>query len=311
VIDEMLDFPKDGLVVLISRLKGEAIRTPSDSWSLILGHVYFVNEDYEDAINWYGKAFEVDASAYRASVIFDTYEKMGYYVEALEWIDTAMSLGDNSIEMRQIRANMFANLCDLDEAIAQYSKLIEHDPDMSDLYSRRGYYYYNSKRYNEALKDFEMTLSLDPDQMDVHLRMGYIYLKIGEKSKAEKELKKTLDMMRESDNYYLAMFVYHALGDNAKAQEAVADVLREYPTSGGVLYNVACYYSISGDTKNALSYLAKALENGYRRFGEIRIDIHLDNIKSLDEFEILMLKYEPQNAKRKVSETLGKDIASF
>ncbi len=57
-------------------------------------------------------------------------------------------------------------------------------------------------------------------------------------------------------------------------------------------YDAACLYSLMDEKERSISYLRKALENGFRRLFHIKRDRYLENIRSSEEYESLMKEYE-------------------
>ena len=49
------------------------------------------------------------------------------------------------------------------DAIAAYSEAIELDPDFAQAYRNRGFSYYRLRKGEEAIKDYERFIELEPD----------------------------------------------------------------------------------------------------------------------------------------------------
>lgn len=60
----------------------------------------------------------------------------------------------------------------------------------------------------------------------------------------------------------------------------------------GKYYDAACLYSLMGDTDKSLSYLEKALQNGFRRFAHIARDEDLKNLRKNPRYKSLIDKYK-------------------
>lgn len=50
-----------------------------------------------------------------------------------------------------------------DEAIKEYDKAIQMDPNLVEAYYHRGYCYYKKEEWKKARQDFEKASNLDPD----------------------------------------------------------------------------------------------------------------------------------------------------
>ena len=72
----------------------------------------------------------------------------------------------------------------LDEAIADFSKVIELAPDRGDGYRNRGIAYRKLERYGEAVTDFTKLIELEPDRPIGYLNRAMAYEGSGEYDKA-------------------------------------------------------------------------------------------------------------------------------
>jgi tetratricopeptide (TPR) repeat protein len=62
-----------------------------------------------------------------------------------------------------LRGYAYENLDRYDEAIEDFTKVIELYPDKPDGYTSRAGAYYNINKYEIALKDVNIGIKLDPD----------------------------------------------------------------------------------------------------------------------------------------------------
>ena len=64
------------------------------------------------------------------------------------------------------------NLGKYEEAIKDYDKAIELDPDYSDAYNNRGLAKYYLDKYGEAIKDFNKVIELTPNYTNAYYDRG-------------------------------------------------------------------------------------------------------------------------------------------
>lgn len=64
------------------------------------------------------------------------------------------------------------------------------------------------------------------------------------------------------------------------------------PDDPQLYFNLACFYSLSHKTKEALYYLEAALKKGYKTPSDILTEQDLENIRSTKEFEAMSLKFK-------------------
>lgn len=63
------------------------------------------------------------------------------------------------------------------------------------------------------------------------------------------------------------------------------------PNDPLLYFNLACFYSLSYKTKEALYYLEEALKKGYKNHRQITHDEDLENIRNTREFEVICQRY--------------------
>ncbi len=92
------------------------------------------------------------------------------YLIALEYFDKAINLisilpvnKNRVLEAYELRGNTKIFLNKYHEAINDYSKAIELDPNISCLYFFRGLAYESLNQYKDALSNLKLSLELDPD----------------------------------------------------------------------------------------------------------------------------------------------------
>ena len=105
------------------------------------------------------------------------------------------------------------------------------------------------KKYSGAVEIFEKYLAEHPENRVVWYRLGSAYHSMGKYQEA------------------------------IKAYEHIADANNPF-----VLYNLACACSRAGQIDNALSWLKKAVENGFKQTQTLKTDPDLDAIRSTDKF---------------------------
>ena len=76
----------------------------------------------------------------------------------------------NVAKMRTIQAAK-----DYLQAIKDFDKAIQINPDLSEAYNNRGGAYYQLEHYNRAVEDFSNATKLNPDDISVYYNRGYTY----------------------------------------------------------------------------------------------------------------------------------------
>ncbi len=133
----------------------------AETWDC-LGIVYYRKKDYP-------KAFEAYERAVRLNPEFaSAFNNMGtlYLRTFLEQKDPKM----------------------IPKAIDAFDRAIDNDPRLASAYNGRASAYKFSNRANDAIRDWKKTLELQPDFVDAYFNLGITYMEIGEKAEASKIL---------------------------------------------------------------------------------------------------------------------------
>ena len=77
----------------------------------------------------------------------------------------------------------------LDQAVEEYKKAIELNPNYLKAYMNLGAVYMQQEKYDQAIEEFNTVIKLNYYYGKAHYNLGYIYLLQGEKEKAQEELK--------------------------------------------------------------------------------------------------------------------------
>jgi len=155
-----------------------------------------MKHEYEAELDDLNKAIEMDPhSRYALFVRASLSEGYGKAV-----VDYSRVLGakPNDCSAQHNRAVCYEQLRQFDDAIADYTALIEGDTDFSLVgnkdqqlaleyhYRGRAYQWYK-KNYAKAVADYNQALRLDPNIEGVHLHRGQCYEALGQPDKAQED----------------------------------------------------------------------------------------------------------------------------
>jgi len=143
--------------------------------------------------------------------------------------------------------------------------ILEHRSDWATMQFEASYLKGESlralERYREALRPLEIAAALKPEEVGVAIALGWCY-------------KRT-----------------HRL---AQAIDALERAARHHPNPPGVLhYNLACYWSLAGNTGKALDELALALDLEPDLRNQIADESDFDRLRGNPEFERLTVGPAP------------------
>ena len=106
-------------------------------------------------------------------------------------------------DVYKARGDVYIKLAQYDNAIADYSKIVELKPDKADSYYDRGKIYVQTKNYKKAIADFDKAIEMDPENIKFYMTRGNCYQTMGEKKKAKADfakVKKLEDKIRKDFN---------------------------------------------------------------------------------------------------------------
>jgi len=132
-----------------------------------------------------------------------------------------------------------------DLAITQYQAALAMEPGVPEFYWFLGLAYRSSGRLDDAEASFRKLLSLSPSSGKKYELWQTLLLK--------GELEAALAM---SDTSFSRAITYHALGNSAKADEALADLIEN-----AAPYSIANVYGYRGDVDKTFEWLDYMLEN--------------------------------------------------
>jgi len=150
---------------------GKAIEFYPNFYSAYInrGRTFIDKEDYEKARADFSKAIEIDpknAAAYY-------YRGLIYEKKYSERIKSFGFLFMNEADYNQA-INDFNKA--RDQALFDFSKVIEIDPEFANAYYARGLIYRRKGEHNQAIIEFTKAIELDPNFANAYSERGFVYL---------------------------------------------------------------------------------------------------------------------------------------
>lgn len=282
-----------GLTILLSKLKVQAAKSPNTPmWPYLSGLIYDENKQYQQAIQCYAEAIDIDVSPIGYQNIALCYLELNQFDQALENINKALCLDSTDFDSRMYRANIHYEMGKAELSIAEWDQLLKEVPDYAWGWYRRGWYKELNGDHDGAIEDLSMSIVLDPSDAYAYCTRGDVYLNQGKLDLAEVDYKKAIELEISQNAYECRYLAYQGLGQNDKAIEELNVAISRDSTDAGNYYDAACMYSRMHDKDNALKYLEKALEMGYHRFAHFERDTYLDFIRDSEEYKQLIERYQ-------------------
>jgi lipoprotein NlpI len=200
-----------------------------------------------------------------------------------------------------------------EKSLADFSRLIDLDPDVAENYNSRGAVYFKLGRFAESVKDFDKYIALKPDRKARHWQRGISYYYAGRYEDGRKQFegyqtfdsndvenavwrfmcmaksdgiaKARQDMLKIGDDKRVPMRqVYDLFAGKLKPADVFAAARATTDKAHEQLFYahlyVGIHYDLDGDRKQAFSHLNKATEE--YRIGHYMWDVarvHRDLLK--------------------------------
>lgn len=167
----------------------------------------------------------------------------------------ALALDSSDVVVLNSSAILLQALGRLQPAIAVNEYLVARDPVNPVWLNNLGLVYIYAGRYDEAITRFRTVLSLSPGFSNAGTNLGTAFLLRGNATAALTQFRQVKDEFWRQ--YYLAQ-VYHALGQKAQSDAALATLVASHSKDGS--YQIAQIYAFRGESTEALAWFAKAVQ---------------------------------------------------
>ncbi|MDR2906281.1 MAG: tetratricopeptide repeat protein [Helicobacteraceae bacterium] len=114
---------------------------------------------------------------------------------AINLLSEVIAINPNNSNAYNYRGYMYYELQNYDQAIADYTKAIELDPDGRALYyNNRGFAYNELKNYKQAIADFTKAIALNPENAPAYYSRGNAYNKLKNYKQAIADFTKAIEL---------------------------------------------------------------------------------------------------------------------
>tara|TARA_Y100001960_G_scaffold7310_1_gene7261 strand:+ start:968 stop:2242 length:1275 start_codon:yes stop_codon:yes gene_type:complete len=178
---------------------------------------------------------------------------------------------------------IYLKLGKYEEAIKQFKKALEVDPNYTIGPFLFGNIYTDAKNYQEKINDFKDVIKTNREYARAHNYLGLTYLKKKNYSAAKNSL---LESIKVNPKYAKANnnlgVLYEKMGDTAKAIESYQMAQRIDPKDPDSFYNLGLAYDNLKDGDNSVRYMVLAKKAHEKKFGQEGIE---RISKKLDQLE--------------------------
>jgi tetratricopeptide (TPR) repeat protein len=155
-----------------------------------------------------------------------------------------------------------------DEAIAQYNKALEINPELAKAYYTRGMAYRSEEKINEALQDFNKAIEINPDYAVAYHARSLVYSLLGKGDLAVQDMNHAIgldgNVVRGIDPgmalaYYKLGVAYLNMGNYLLAQGFLGKSLKLEPTVDAYMARSDVYMAFNEGYHQAVLDLTKVI----------------------------------------------------
>lgn len=268
-------------------------------WKLLEATLDEKSDDYISAI----KIYDELESMYGPSS-FNYYYRSKCYYETGDWdmalsdINHCISLeaeeNEDSYNSLIVRADIYRATGLTDKAIEDYKTLLKQYPADGFLYCKLAVCYKMKGDTELAIKNFSTGIEMNKgDQSSfVYFLRGMLLRETGETQKANADFEKVIQMDTIPSPLSRRQFALHFQGEDEKAMQWADDIVKNNPDDYDVCYDYARLMSLMKKTDEAVNYLRKAFEKGFRAFDSVESDSDFEPIRNTPEFRSLVGEFK-------------------
>jgi tetratricopeptide (TPR) repeat protein len=179
----------------------------------------------------------------------------------LDVLNKAIEVNPSSKDNYVARAAYFRKVAKYEEAIQDFTKALEIDPNDTDILSNRGITFVNGlEQFDEGIKDFSRMIELNPKLTGAYNGRAYTYRRMDKNQEAVEDYKKIIELdPKETWNYQQLAGTYDAMKNFEMSANTYSELIKMKPTAqffngrGWALSN-------AGKFKEAMPDFDKALE---------------------------------------------------
>jgi len=167
-----------------------------------------------------------------------TYSQLSRYEEALRDYVRAIELEPNNAKIYSNRGATYQNLGRWEEALQDFDRAIQLDHNYTAAYSNRASTYHRLGRYEEALRDVNCALDIDPTCIAAYANRGLTYSDLKRYEEALRDYEQVIEIKPDEANaYYNRGGIYSDLGRYEEALRDYEQVIKIKPGDAAAYYN--------------------------------------------------------------------------
>lgn len=208
----------------------------------------------------------------------------------------ALQLAPDLAQVHASRGLALSHSARQDEAERAFERAAKLDPQLFDAFYFHGRHSFAKGRLEKAAQLFEQATAVRPDDYQALALLAQVYRALGQEDKRNEARERTLEVIEKrlqtspNDARALCFGSVNLLesGQTEKGLEWLERAKTSEKDDALNLYNVACVYSIIGETEKALDCLEKSVRKGMAEVDWMLHDSDLDNLREHPRFKALI-----------------------
>jgi len=172
-----------------------------------LGNLYFLKEEYAQAIQECGKALELDPQMIEAHWIQGlTFVKKGMFEQAdseifaIEGLIEKLRDEDSKAYYYYLKGELYMKKGLYQQALENFNEATNFNPLKRTFFvDALGEAYFRIGELNKAVRKFEDVLKINPNYAQTHYLLGQVYQRLGKNGKARVHFQKFLEIWKDAD----------------------------------------------------------------------------------------------------------------
>lgn len=299
----LYDIAKQEFVYIVKALSVQ-IESSSDRnfWLSIRARIYRENRQYTEALTdlnqleiAYGDSI---FSPFIKTEFALCYEGLQDYARAIHYYDELIDFCDRNNTPEAFnyiqRASAYRYLGKYNRTIEDCDRALGISMDYAGfIYYLRGWAHELLKDNETAFEDYNKSIMFDGTYAYSYLMRGEQYLKHRQDTvRAMQDFERILELDTLAADGSCRQYALMFLGRTEEAKAWMEKMLKAEPDNSGNYYDAACLYALVGEGDEAMNFLHKAFELGYRNFQHIEADDDMDSLRERQDFKDLINRYK-------------------
>ena len=214
---------------------------PDVPWSYInLGYLYSKMERIDDAIQILEQGKEIIPDSFAIlSRLSKFYWSSRKPQEALETSQAVLKINPRYFDAMYVAGNVLSGMRRWAEAIDNFEKAIEIEPENKALQLRYAFSLVSSGRREEGMEIYERMKQENPDDFRIYQDIGIFYDSMGEMDKALENIKRTVEINPSPMTYFNYALILNKAGDLKEAIRYLSLYLETTPDKASPRRNKA------------------------------------------------------------------------